>query len=209
MRIKSTLVLLVVVLFLSPSVWAGKLYVTIANNIERGEFDSFELSLSSGGNYATPLDIGGTYYFNKKPNQSNFNLLSLDVFSALESVQEYNFLLAAGIRFFGITADLKPANEEDNSFSYGLMPGIDIGYRFRTPIPTVLLLSVDYAPDIITGGKVDDVFISNLLYEIMFTPIVITHISYRYGKADFPQPGIFKTTQDFENSIGLGLKIRF
>ena len=194
---------------LSSVTFAGKLYVTLANSLEEGTFDSFEISASSGGNYATSLDAGGTYYFNQKPQQDSLHLLSLDLFSSLENVQEYNVLFAAGIRLFGINVDPEPESDDDNNVGYGLMTGVDIGYRFPTTIPTVLLLSVDFSPDIITGGDIDDVFISNLLYEIMFTPIVITHISYRYGEVSFPHPDVPQATNKFENSVGFGLKIRF
>ncbi len=194
---------------LYSSAWAGKFYFTLGNNLETDQFDSVELSVSSGGNYANSLDLGGTYYFNQKADQDAFNLLSLDVFSSLEAVQEYNFLFAAGIRPFAMVADLKPANEGDNDFSYGILPGFDLGYRFPTTIPTVLLLSVDYVPNIIAGGNLDNMLIANLLYEIMFTPIVITHVSYRYGKASFNVEDVPETTEDFENSIGIGIKIRF
>lgn len=200
-----------IIFFIFPiSAWAGKFYFTLGNNIDTDEFDSVELSASSGGNYASSLDLGVTYYFNQKAEQSNFNLLSLDIFSSLESVQEYNFLFAAGIRPFIMTADLKPANEEDNNFSYGVLPGFDLGYRFPTTIPSVLLLSFDYVPNIIAGGDLANMLITNLLYEIMFTPIVITHISYRYGKASFnTAEKVPETTENFENSIGIGIKIRF
>ena len=55
----------------------------------------------------------------------------------------------------------------------------------------------------------EDLLISNLLYEIMFTPIVITHVSYRYGRAQFSSQDVPATTENFERSIGLGIKIRF
>ena len=196
-------------LLVSPALWAGKLSFTIANNLDGGEFDSAELSVSSGGSYRRSVDVGGTFYFNEKPQQQNFNLLSLDIFSSLESVQEYNYLFAVGVRFFALTADLKPAGIRDEDFSYGTMPGIDVGYRFTTSVPTLLLLSFDYAPDIIVGGKLEDMLISNLFYEVMFTPLVITHVSYRYGKARFSPPDVPRTTEHFERSIGVGIKIRY
>ena len=208
MRISKQIVFLLFLSVLIPSAWAEKISITLANSLDEGKFDSVEFSFSSGGNYATSLDIGGTYYFNQKSDRESFQLLSFDIFSSLEAIYEYNVLFAAGIRFFGVSADLTPA-AESNNFSYGLMPGIDVGYRFSTPIPTVLLFSMDFAPDIITGGDVDGMFIANLLYEIMFTPIVIGHVSYRYGESQFPYPDIPRATKKFENSIGLGLKIRF
>lgn len=194
---------------LNSPAWAGKFYFTLGNNLDTDRFDSVEISLSSGGNYASSVDIGATYYFNQKVEQESFNLLSLDIFSSLEAVQESNFLFTAGVRLFVMTADLKPEQESDNDFSYGVLPGIDIGYRFPTAVPSILLLSFDYVPDIIAGGKLEDMIISNLLYEIMFTPIVIAHTSYRYGKATFAAEEVPETTEDFENSIGIGIKIRF
>ena len=189
-----TLVLFTVLAIFPINAWAGKFYLTIGDN-------SAEFSLSSGGNYASTVDLGGTYYFNGK----GYNLLSFDVFSSLDSIQEYNFLFAAGVRLFYI-------NSKSGS-SYGLMPGIDLGYRFETPIPTILLWTLDYGPNLLMGGAFNEIIQTAILYEIMFTPIVIGHVSYRHGTIEFdssrgrtPHQEYVRT---FENTLGLGIKIRF
>ena len=59
MRMKENVLCLLLLFFLSPVAWAGKLYFTIADNLDSNEFDSAELSISSGGSYTTSLDLGG------------------------------------------------------------------------------------------------------------------------------------------------------
>ena len=188
-----TSVLFAVLAIFPINAWAGKFYLTVGDN-------SAEFSISSGGNYASTVDLGGTYYF----NGNGYSLLSFDVFSSLDSIQEYNFLFAAGVRVFYINSKF--------GSSYGIMPGIDLGYRFETSVPTILLWTLDYGPNLLTGGSFREIIQTAILYEIMFTPIVIGHISYRHGTIDYDSsrgedpPGYVST---FENTLGLGIKIRF
>ena len=201
-----TSVLFTVLAIFPINAWAGKFYFTIGYNFDKSDFDSAEFSMSSGGNYASTVDLGGTYYF----NDDDFRILSFDVFSSLDSVQEYNFLFAAGVRIFALSADLELDGKE-NDVSYGLMPGLDLGYRFETPIPTILLWTLDYSPNLLVGGDLTELIQTAILYEIMFTPIVIGHISYRYGTTDYDL-GDDKApdhVRNFENTLGLGIKIRF
>ncbi len=209
-----TLVLFAVLAIFPINAWAGKFYFTMGYNFDKSSFDSAEISLSSGGNYASTVDLGGTYYF----NDDDFRLLSFDVFSSLDSVQEYNFLFAAGVRVFALGATPYPLNSDpqksdpkESDVSYGLMPGLDLGYRFETPIPTVLLWTLDYSPNLLTGGKLTELIQTGILYEIMFTPIVIGHVSYRYGTTDYDlgEDKAPDHVRNFENTLGLGIKIRF
>ena len=193
---------------LANNAHAGKFYFTFGYGLDSNEFDFAEISLSSGGDYASTVDLGGTYYFNKY----GMRLLSFDVFSALDSVQEYNFLFAGGVRVFFLGAELNEDPDQRDQSSLGLMPGIDLGYRFETAIPTVLLWSFDYAPNLLTLNHLEDLIQTNVIYEVMFTPVVICQVSYRYGTASFDEQRagpIPKEIRKFENSIGLGLKIRF
>ncbi len=201
-----TSVLFTVLAIFPINAWAGKFYFTIGYNFDKSDFDSAEFSMSSGGNYASTVDLGGTYYF----NDDDFRILSFDVFSSLDSVQEYNFLFAAGVRIFALSADLELDGKE-NDVSYGLMPGLDLGYRFETPIPTILLWTLDYSPNLLVGGDLTELIQTAILYEIMFTPIVIGHISYRYGTTDYDlgTDKVPDNVLNFENTLGLGIKIRF
>lgn len=213
-RLFISLFLFGILIFLPINSWAGKFYFTLGYGLDKSEFNSAEFSLSSGGNYASTVDLGGTYYF----NIDNLKVLSFDVFSSLDSIQEYNFLFAAGVRVFLISADasIEGADLENNiignkknDFSYGLMPGFDIGYRFETRIPTILLWSLDYGPDLIVGGNLEEIIQTAIFYEAMFTPIVIGHLSYRYGTTKYHLSETREEVGKFENTLGLGIKIRF
>ena len=199
-----TILFALALLFVSPLAHAGKFYFTLANNPERGGFNSAEFSLSGGGAYTGTVDLGGTLYLNAE----NLRYLSFDVFSSLESVQQTGFLFAAGAHIFALEAEHKGPPELERAFSYGISAGFDMGYQFPTGIPTVLLWSFDYAPDLLTGGELEELILSSILYEVKFTPIVIGHVSYRYGRGEFSESVPDEISQ-FENSIGLGIKIRF
>ena len=143
-------------------------------------------------------------------------LLSFDVFSSLDSVQDYNFLFAAGVRVLLLSANFEQAGGEGGKGSrqtaFGLMPGMDMGYRFETRVPTVLLWSLDYAPNLLTSNQLEEVLQTGLFYEIMFTPIVIGSLSYRYSTASFSRnldASVPDSIRKFENTLGLGIKIRF
>ncbi len=192
----------------SSAAFAGKFYFTLGYSLDEKEFSSTEISLSSGGNHASTVDLGGTYFFNNKGIQ----LISFDVFSSLDSVQDYNFLFSAGVRVLGLSADFGKAGGDNVKHSgLALMPGLDMGYRFETRIPTILLWSLDYAPNLLTTNKIDEVLQTGIFYEVMFTPVVIGSVSYRYSTASFRDlkiktPG---SIAKFENSLGFGVKIRF
>ena len=190
-------------LVLSLPAYAGKFYLTFGTNVEQGEVDSVEASLSSGGNYASTVDLGGTLYF----NDESFRLVSFDVFSSLDAVQQSNFLFAAGVRTFLMDVMYKP-EDLDSEVRYGIAAGFDLGYRFPTAIPTALIGSFDYAPNLLTGTDLRELSLASVLYEVMFTPIVIGLVSYRYGMVDLDQKLPSKIVR-FENSIALGIKIRF
>ncbi|MCH9665680.1 MAG: hypothetical protein K0U41_07500 [Gammaproteobacteria bacterium] len=204
--------ILVSAMIFSSSAYAGKFYFNLGYNFDESTFSSAELSLSSGGNYASTVDLGGTYFFNSKGMQ----LLSFDVFSSLDSVQDYNFLFAAGVRVLLLSANFEQAGGEGGKGSrqtaFGLMPGMDMGYRFETRVPTVLLWSLDYAPNLLTSNQLEEVLQTGLFYEIMFTPIVIGSLSYRYSTASFSRnldASVPDSIRKFENTLGLGIKIRF
>lgn len=204
------LVLFISALLLSSVANAGKFYFTLGYDLDGGGFDSAELSLSSGGNYASTVDLGGTYFFNNKGTQ----MISFDVFSSLDSVQESGFLFSAGVRVVGFAADFEKAEEDgpnEQQSGFGIMPGLDTGYRFGTRVPTILLWSLDYAPNLLTTHMIDEIIQTGIFYEIMFTPIVIGSISYRYGTASFRDLDVKvpDRIKKFENSVSLGIKIRF
>lgn len=188
---------------------AGKFYFTLGYNFDSSEFDSAEISVSSGGNYASSVDLGGTLYFNNK----GFQLISFDVFSSLDSVQEYSFLFAAGVRVFyaGVNYKEPDGDRKIDEDSFGLMPGIDVGYRFETAIPTVLLWTFDYAPNLLTSGDLEELIQTGVLYEVMFSPVVIGTVSYRYSTTSFNKEVEYTPSAitNFENTLGLGIKIRF
>ena len=196
------LAFIIVGLALSFPVQAGKFYFTLGTNIAQGGVDSIETSLSSGGNYASTVDLGGTFYF----NDENFRLLSFDVFSSLDGVQQSNFLFAAGMRIF--LMDVNYESVLASRLRYGIAAGLDLGYRFSTAVPSALIWSFDYAPNLLTGPDLRELIQSSILYELMFTPIVIGVVSYRYGVVDF-DVNLPARVSRFENSIGLGIKIRF
>ena len=201
-RMLRFLVFVIMGLALSLPVQAGKFYFTLGTNVEQGDVDSIETSLSSGGNYASTVDLGGTLYF----NDENFRLLSFDVFSSLDRVQQSNFLFAAGMRIF--LMDVNYEAELASRLRYGVAAGLDLGYRFATAVPSALIWSFDYAPNLLTGPDLNELIQTSVLYELMFTPIVIGVVSYRYGTVDF-DVNLPSRVSRFENSVGLSIKIRF
>ena len=58
--------ILVSAIIFSSSAYAGKFYFNLGYNFDESTFSSAELSLSSGGNYASTVDLGGTYFFQQQ-----------------------------------------------------------------------------------------------------------------------------------------------
>ena len=215
LNMRAAAMLTLVLTFATASMWstgahAGKFHFILGYNFDASELNSLEISGSTGGDYASTLELGGTY-FNTRRNDDRVDILSFDIFSSLDAVQDYNFLFAAGAKILYFRAKYQNPQGvgEGSQSSFAGAVGIDLGYRFETGIPTALIWSLDYAPDLVTTSNLDELLQTSVTYEVLFTPIVIGHLSYRYGTSSFKDVAVPDSIRNFESSLGLGVKFRF
>ncbi len=108
---------------------------------------------------------------------------------------------------FGVKAKAFYLNQHTtNNDGFGLMLGVTGRYWMPTEMPSAVFAEILHAPQIVTGGKADDVTEMLVRAELRILPKVNAYIGYRYLGANFS--GV-SSTYELDSNVHIGVSVGF